>query len=108
MCLDEGSLDDQNPRKVMDFYNFSLVGEPSFIFFGQNEIILRGKKRTAPFQTYEAKQRANGQYKDYLVGQLTTKIEKYVQTQMKVKIEKESNYRLHIFSNAVALVVTTV
>ena len=56
----------------------------------------------------KSSQIAKGQYKDYLVGQLTTKIEKYVQTQMKVKIEKESNYRLHIFSNAAALVVTTV
>ena len=55
---DSGSLDDQNPPKKMnDFYNFSLVREASdpiralsalpynilvFHFFGQNEIILWG------------------------------------------------------------------
>ena len=63
------SLDDQTPQKMFDLYQFSLVGEASDLdrkgpplwilgisnklyFFLQNEIILRGKKHTAPFQTY--------------------------------------------------------
>ena len=62
----------RTPQKMIDFYNFSLVREASdqvckgpplwnsgisaqLNFFRQNEINLRGKKRTALFQTYNWK-----------------------------------------------------
>ena len=53
---DSWSLDDQNPQKIMDFYNFSLAGEASnpfgisdkVYFFRQIEIILWSEKRNTP------------------------------------------------------------